>query len=334
YRVTVKRIKAVSEDFKVGGPSLSSFRDAHAESFLRDFLRICAAENLPLDFVSGHPYPVTYYNEGERRREVFCDSDSTKDDITWFRGIVRGYFSGKVELHFNEWNSSPRERDLAHDTAFMAGFLLHNYFNCRNMADSLCYWGFTDRFEEHGLDPNEFHGGFGLVSMSGFKKPQYHAFRALFALGEDVLSRGKDYIAAYSPAAGEIQVLCWNYVHYKDSYASGDGSPCDFYERYAIFDEGGPLHFNIRLTGLSSGDYAAEKTVFNRTHGSIFDFWLKNGALGSLSSEQHDLLYTQCAPKMGIEILKVSNSSLFIEETVEPFGFTLLKLRPIAKNEN
>jgi xylan 1,4-beta-xylosidase len=216
----------------------------------------------------------------------------------------------------------------------MAVFILHNYFNCRDMADSLCYWGFTDRFEEHGLDPNEFHGGFGLLSMSGFKKPQYHAFRALFTLGEEILAQGEDYIAAYSPAAGEIQVLCWNYVHYKASYASGETGPPDFYERYEAFDEGNPSRFSIRLTGFSSVVYLAEKTVFNRAHGSIFDFWLKNGALGSLSAEQYKLLHIQCVPKMSMEVLEVSNSCLLLEETVEPFGFTLLKLRSIAKNEN
>jgi xylan 1,4-beta-xylosidase len=334
YRITAERIKAVSEDFKVGGPALSSFRDADAENFLRDFLHICADENLPLDFVSGHPYPVTYFNENGKRREVFLNSDSTKNDMIWFRNIVGGYFKRKIEFHFDEWNSSPRERDLIHDTAFMAVFILHNYFNCRNMAASLCYWGFTDRFEEHGLDPNEFHGGFGLLSMSGFKKPQYHAFRALFALGEKILAQGEDYIAAYSSVTGEIQVLCWNYVHYNASYASGEMGPPDFYERYEVFDDSNPLRFSIRLAGLSSGDYVAEKTIFNRKHGSIFDFWLKNGALGSLSPEQHNLLHIQCVPKMNMEILEVSNFCLFLEEIVEPFGFMLLKLRSIAKNEN
>ncbi|MDR2303482.1 MAG: helix-turn-helix domain-containing protein [Treponema sp.] len=333
YRVTAERIKAVSEDLKLGGPALSSFRDADAGSFLRNFLRTCADENLPLDFVSGHPYPVTYFNINGERREVLHGPDSTKNDMIWFRDIVREYFSGEIELHFDEWNSSPRERDLVHDTAFMAVFVLQNYCNCRNTANSLCYWGFTDRFEEHGLDPNEFHGGFGLLSMSGFKKPQYYAFRALFALGEELLSQGEDYIAARSPASGEIQVLCWNYVHYKESYASGESSPRDFYERYKAFDEGTPLRFCIRLTGFSSGAYLAERTVFNRSHGSIFDFWLKNGALGSLRSREHELLHTQCLPKMGMEILEVSNSCLLLEETVEPFGFTLLKLRPIENRE-
>jgi xylan 1,4-beta-xylosidase len=337
YRITAGRVKAVSADLKIGGPAISSFRDADAESFLRGFLRICAGENLPLDFVSGHPYPVTYFDEDGRRREVFLDSDGTKNDMTWFRALVREYYKGKIEFHFDEWHSSPRERDLVHDTAFMAVFVLHNYFNCQNMADSLCYWGFTDRFEEHGLDPNEFHGGFGLLSMSGFKKPQYHAFRALSSLGERLIYRDDDCIAAYSPSAGEIQVLCWNYVHYKESYAAGDAGPGDFYERYAVFEEGRPLRFSIRLSGLSPGDYLAEKTVFNRTHGSIFDFWLKNGALASLSSEQHELLHNQCLPEMSMEILRAPAPRLFLEETVEPFGFTLIKLRCIgetAKNEN
>ncbi|MDR1443587.1 MAG: helix-turn-helix domain-containing protein [Treponema sp.] len=332
YRTTVTRIKSVSKDIKTGGPALSSFRDINAESFLRDFLRRCAAENIPLDFVSGHPYPIACYEENGRQRVVFCDSDSTGHDMRWFGGIVREYFGRGTEIHFDEWNSSPHGRDPVHDTAFMAVFLLHNYINCRNIANSLCYWSVTDRFEEHGLDPNEFHGGFGLVSMSGFKKPQYYAFSALFALGEDVLSQGKDYIVTYSPAKAELQVLCWNYVHYNRAYANG--GPGDFYERYKMFNEGRPRRFRVKLAGLSSGDYLVERTVFNRAHGSVFDFWLKNGALASLSPGQCSIFRSQCRPEIGIEILKRPDSGPFVEETVEPFGFTLLKLRPIAKNEN
>jgi xylan 1,4-beta-xylosidase len=334
YRITTERIKAVSRDFKVGGPALSSFRDADAENFLRSFLRTCTDEKLPLDFVSGHPYPVAYYNENGRRREVFRSPDSTRNDMMWFRDIVGMYIDKEIELHFDEWNSSPRERDLAHDTAFMAVFILHNYHNCRNMADSLCYWVLSDRFEEHGLDPNEFHGGFGILSMSGFKKPQYYAFRALFALGDKLLSRGEDYIVTHSSKTGETQLLCWNYVHYNESYASGESGPPDFYRRYDVFKAGKPHCFRIRLIDFSAGDYLVEKTAFDREHGSVFDFWLKNGALGSLNHEQYDIIQSQCVPRMSMEIMKVSDSGLTLEETVEPFGFVFFKVRFIAKNGN
>ncbi|MDR2419604.1 MAG: helix-turn-helix domain-containing protein [Treponema sp.] len=334
YRITAERIKAVSRDCKVGGPALSSFRDADAESFLRAFLHACVEKNLPLDFVSGHPYPVTYYDEHNNRREVFRDPDSTRNDVAWFQDIVRTYINKKIEFHFDEWNSSPRERDLVHDTAFMAVFILHNYHKCRNMAVSLCYWVLSDRFEEHGLDPNEFHGGFGLLSMAGFKKPQYYAFRALFALGNELLAQGEDYIVARSPETGEIQVLCWNYVHYNESYASGEWGAPDFYERYRVFEEGKLRCFSIRLMDIFAGDYLMEKTVFDREHGSIFDFWLKNGALNSLNYEQREFLRSQCVPQMSMKIMTTIDSVLTLEETVAPFGFVLFRVRLcIARNE-
>lgn len=334
YRITTERIKAVSQDCKVGGPALSSFRDADAESFLRAFLQACVEQKLPLDFLSGHPYPVTYYDEDKKRREVFRDSNSTKNDMAWFQNIVKTYINKKTELHFDEWNSSPRERDLVHDTAFMAVFILHNYHKCRNMASSLCYWVLSDRFEEHGLDPNEFHGGFGLLSMAGFKKPQYYAFRALFSLGTELLSQGEDYITARSPETGEIQVLCWNYVHYNEAYASGEGNVPDFYERYGVFEKAKPRFFSIRLTDIFSSDYLVEKTIFDREHGSIFDLWLKNGALHSLNHEQRELLRSQCVPQMSMKIMTAVDSVLTLEETVAPFGFALFRARLcIAKNE-
>jgi hypothetical protein len=81
----------------------------------------------------------------------------------------------------------------------------------------------------------------------------------------------------------------------------------------------------------STGAYVVEKTVCNRMHGSIYDLWLKNGALGTLSSGQRKLLHSQCVPKMSMEILEASTTGLVLEEMVEPFGFTLLKLRAVRK---
>jgi xylan 1,4-beta-xylosidase len=229
----------------------------------------------------------------------------------------------------------------------MAVFVLHNYLSCVDLTDSLCYWTLSDRFEEHGLGGHEFHGGFGLLSVGGLKKPQYYAFEALKRLGNAVLARGDDHIITCSyagrdeTAIAEIQALCWNYAHYDEMYTAGEvGKPPvpDFFERYQVFGRKRPLNFILNINAgifghCHSGVFEVEKTVFNRDSGSIFDFWLKNGAIENLSDEQLNLMSVQCVPKQTIAIQHAAggpDGSLALSETVEPFGFVLFRIRPLS----
>jgi len=81
YRVTAKTVKAVDPQHRVGGPATSNFglvpdpkqddatqRKAAAESgggnwqpfWVETFLKYCAANHLPVDFISTHPYPTDF----------------------------------------------------------------------------------------------------------------------------------------------------------------------------------------------------------------------------------------------------------------------------------
>ena len=45
------------------------------------------------------------------------------------------------------------------------------------------YWVFSDVFEEGGILPGPFHGGFGLMTVHGTPKPAYRAFELLHGAG-------------------------------------------------------------------------------------------------------------------------------------------------------
>lgn len=47
------------------------------------------------------------------------------------------------------------------------------------------YWVFSDVFEEGGILPTPFHGGFGLLTINGTPKPAYRAFQLLHGAGEE-----------------------------------------------------------------------------------------------------------------------------------------------------
>jgi xylan 1,4-beta-xylosidase len=330
YRITSQRIKAAGPSIPVGGPAIGSFQYSNARSFLDRFLSECAGEKLPLDFISGHPYPAYYHDEDGVRQELLPGPDQSRDDICWIRERVSSSAYPDAELFLDEWNSSCRSDELLHDTAFMAPFLIQNYLSCQGLAKSLTYWAVSDVFEEEGVPCREFHGGFGLINKSGLKKPQYYAFIFLNRLGPEILCQDKEYIITRrikeNRETESIQVLAWNYVHYNTSYANGDRTKLDFYDRYGVFEKKKTMACNIIIPNPGARPCLIEKSLFDRNHGSIFDCWIKNGAVEYLSPRQLELLQTQCRPKQEM-VIKKDCESLVLEIILPPFGFVFFDIK-------
>src|SRR5207248_1412002 len=51
------------------------------------------------------------------------------------------------------------------------------------LVDGYSFWTFTDIFEENYFPSLPFHGGFGLLTIHGVRKPVYRAFELLHRLG-------------------------------------------------------------------------------------------------------------------------------------------------------
>ena len=331
YKLTVQAVKAASAGSKVGGPALSGLLADGSSAFLKNFLETCGREKLPLDFVSAHPYPSLYHFEG--LYETFYHPLQTRNEIQLLKKIIKSSKYPEAELQLNEWNSSPIGQDLIHDTAFMAPFIIKNYLACQGLAASLGYWAISDFFEEYQIPRNEFHGGFGLLNKSGLKKPQYHAFVILKRLGSEILSQGEDYIITRKPGVSEgqtegIQILVWNYIHYSERFSGGDKTGLEFYRRYNVFEKGEDKFFSFRIPNPGTSSCIAEKIVFDRDHGSIFDFWLKNGALEYPSSDYLTFLSQQCLPLQSFTVMK-PEKMLSLELTVPPFGYVFFEVKSI-----
>lgn len=236
YRVSAQAVKEVHQDLKVGGPATSNFVpderfDGEREDiskhkthlvedldslewkgvWIEDFLEFCTKENLPVDFIATHPYPTDFALDGQqktkgRTRKV----DAVYEDISWLLDVIAKSNYPNAETHLSEWNSSPTSRDYSHDCLAEATYVIKTNLRCGGMVDSLSYWVFTDIFEEGGGGPEPFHGGFGLITMHGIKKPAYIAYEMLNALGETELAREDNYIVT-KDETNQITALLYHY---------------------------------------------------------------------------------------------------------------------------
>jgi len=324
YEVTAKAIKAVDARLRVGGPA-SSDSSAGKAPWVEEFIAFCTAHNLPVDFISTHPYPNRYPLDKDGKPMMgYRDEDSTWVDMQHVRETVDASRYKGVEIHLTEWNASPSPRDLVHDTAFMAPFVVMNNLKCLGLVDSLAFWTFTDVFEEGRAGDTIFHGGFGLVNAQGLKKASYYGYWFLFRLGEEKILSGKDYFVARK--GEKLQVLCWNYCHYTEGFSAGNRAKLKEYNRYDVFVKNKPSEFELSITGLR-GKYKVTEYRLDRRHGSVFDAWLDYGAPTNLSAEEVEFLKRKAGLELSLGYHDKETYSRTV--TVQPHGVTLIEIQPL-----
>lgn len=166
YKETVLTVKAISPRIKVGGPAITG-QAAIESPWLDDFLLYCRREQVPVDFVSLHLYPERY-PDPEKDRElmdsfiksdisyekknqmlagiprIYNGPDYTRQTLQTARAKIEKAWGSLPEICITEWNASAYNRNLVHDTVFVAAFIIHNVVQCIGLADMMAYWTFTD----------------------------------------------------------------------------------------------------------------------------------------------------------------------------------------------
>ena len=234
YKITAQTIKTIDSQLRIGGPATSNFnmdgdaiKKAQATGkpfdplsipwrpvWIEDFLRYCHDNNLPVDFVSTHPYPQDFAIDepGRPKGKGFRRSiDSTRDDLHTMRKMIDASPYPKAEIHLTEWNSSPSPVDHSHDSLAAATFVAKTNLESIGLVDSLSYWTFTDVFEENRKIDSIFHGGFGLINYQEIPKPAFHAYRFMNELGDELLAQTPGGVVSRDSKTGYITAVFYNY---------------------------------------------------------------------------------------------------------------------------
>ena len=203
YDTAAFAVRSVDAEYRVGGPSTA------APDWLCSFIKHCREKNVPLDFVSTHSYGVKGFfdDNGEKILSLL----PVGDIVSAVKETGNLCKEHGLPLFLTEWSSSFSPQDPVHDTYFGAIFILNTLKHCSGSAQLMSYWTYTDIFEELGPPMTPFHGGFGILTANGIKKPAFHAFRFLSSLFDKELECD-DENAYVTERDGEIRVLLWNIV--------------------------------------------------------------------------------------------------------------------------
>lgn len=226
YAETAQAIKDIDQEIRVGGPATSGSK------WIAGFVRFCRDNSIPVDFVTTHQYagdPIGGVDDqGEENEEkeksgsswrermaraaetlagveeksflagfraLSPDKSETMDipDDLFRKNAKRAHEQAcGLPLYYTEWNENAIFSAYTNDTRKVAAYDVRAALEVADDVDGSSVWCFSDIFEELHPFPQEFHGGFGMLTQHGIPKPVYHAMKMLRDAGDERLDLGKE----------------------------------------------------------------------------------------------------------------------------------------------
>lgn len=208
YEITAKAVKEVDEKLQVGGPASAT------GAWIENFIRFVKEKNLPCDFISTHNYPGDGIGEvflgkimfnaivgGTKRlaakksgrtldgcQTVMEDkseqSEMPKGQMRQMGQMLHNQICGRYPLYMTEWNCNAILMSPSNDDKKVACFQVKTIDEMDEFTTGSSIWCFSDIFDEFLMIPDEFSGGFGLLTINGIPKPQFHALKLMAGTGE------------------------------------------------------------------------------------------------------------------------------------------------------
>lgn len=249
YEHTAKAIASVDSKLVIGGPA--------GPGWFRETIQLSADKNLPLDFISYHPYglaggPTGLDETGENLLYLSNNMNAVAVGANRELPTIKNSPKPNLPIYVTEWSASYSSRDPVHDSFFSAPYILQQLRQTEQIG-SMSYWTFTDVFEENGPGWRPFHGGFGLINQQGIKKSAYWAYAYLNQLGNTEIQSSNPMSYVCKDDNGGYQILFWDLTDPIHGRVQGQPSNQDFFNKPLVPKELEPA--KIKLTNLPAGNY-------------------------------------------------------------------------------
>jgi len=298
YDHTARAIKSVSTRLRVGGPATAQAAWADA------FIRHCADNKVPVDFVSSHVYgndkaeDVFGTHEQIPRTRMVCRAVAKVHDQ------IRASAIPNLPLIWSEFNASYANEPEVTDAPYMGPWLADTIRQCDGLVNEMSYWSFSDVFEEQGVVKQPFYGGYGLIAVDDIPKPAFNAFLLLHRLGEQRLAVSSDDVLVTKRADGSLVIAAWNLT--------------------GVGEKGTTKQIDLQLRNSHLDTVYVNRV--DADHGDVHKTYQAMGSPRYPSPAQIGILRA-AARLPAAEIQHVSGGSLTV--TIPPQGLVLIESEPV-----
>lgn len=323
YKEIFNLVKQISSKIEFGSPSLLPICEETIK-FDKEFLNFARTNDCYPDFLIVHYFENNFSNYFKQiNKEQFpTDTNNFKKFIDFVKSP--DFYYGK-KVYLTEFNFTSSHRNLLSDTVFSSCYIVKNILENLNRLDSFGHWYLSDLIDETQLPNNMLHGGLGLYTVNGIRKPAFYAYKFLSKLGNEIILQNDGMIITKRDQ--DIIILLYNYEHFSDLYASGDYFELSYHNRYIPFASNKNIVFNIKLKNVPGKSYHLRQSYVNRTSGSIYDAAENAGFYGLPDPETKDWLKYLSTPQLQLKYGNITDKELSIEATVSPLEIRLIEIK-------
>ena len=299
YQYAAEAVKRVDAGIRVGGPATAG------GDYVAELIAFCSSNQVPLDFITTHAYPIGEYCEYKER--VGSPYELGEYFVGRFKEVkeaVQKSSMPDLEIHWTEWNtqSGNSSQNISWtcnptvDLHFGGACVVRNMLGVRDICDSAAYWVASDIFEEAGMPHSVFSCTYGLVNIHGIKKSTYNAYKLLRKLRgyEMDCERGEAYPLGCGLAAveenGVVRVLAYN-------------------QQLLEIKEQPDWNENLEIQ-MPDGEYVITAAKIAKGQGSCYEIWREMGTPQNLSKTQEELLRFCSMMKYEYQLTSAENGVL------------------------
>jgi xylan 1,4-beta-xylosidase len=324
YVATVRAVHSVLSNARIAGPSVTLI-GLKTGTWLPAFEAMCKRENLRVDMLSLHAYPELFMPDTPWMTIVKAGKTANHLMSPEYLGEIIGMArkqhksTGNVPFLVSEWNITAMAFNPINDSAFAASSLIHSALQADAADVLLVHWTLLDNMGEHILPPQEFHGGFGLVSVNGINKPSYYAMQALSRMRPDIIHQSENLLI--TKEGNSYQILAYNHPKTQKAYDIVYGQDVDsgFLRKYDIFTAA------LHLSGTTL-QYSAHRYLYDAAFSSK-EIMREKGMKEPLQSDETDHLKRVSGPAYKVEKLEKAET-IRLSICLSPCSFEFIELIP------
>ncbi|MCZ0701608.1 xylan 1,4-beta-xylosidase [Natronobacillus azotifigens] len=333
YIETYISVKKINPNLIFGSPSLLLITTMSKE-WARNFLLWTVENDCTPEFLNLHYYSDDFNNLAEEhslslpyKAKLSHDHQDFNKYIDSVKVLLKDLHLEHLNIYLTEWNLTVSHRNLINDTVFIGCYLAKNILSNYDKLDSFGYWSLTDFIEEFQLDNNLFHGGLGLFTYNGIKKPHFYVLEFLSWLGDQLISEGDSYFI--TKKNDEISMICYNYEHYSKVFADGKAFAMTQTNRYTPFTQNLALDFSIPFINIDNGHYLVKEYIINQEYGSAYDKWVEMGGIPIQTDYDIHLMKNASIPRLRQYTVDVVDNNWTCFTTLEPLEVKYIEVTKV-----
>lgn len=254
YKQMIEGIRKISPSIQIGSPLVQLGNQEKVWQWLMEFTEFCRENHLAFDFYSVIHYPLEQEENSSDPSFFIQDTQQAGMEKMFSRlkSLTNSGILPKLPVYVIEWNTSISQRDFTNDCIYKAPLVFRTLLNNYDKASCFGFSLVFDGLELFPVSKNPIHGGRGMMSRNGIKKPSFWAIWLLYRMGNELLSRGDGYFI--SRKDGIYQIYLYNDVPIRQTYAESKESRLhivNMVDAIPIDHQGRPLSALATMTRLS-----------------------------------------------------------------------------------